>query len=186
MNTASVAAAVDSARTPGLVERLAIALVAAAGLALIFSVATTQLDPGQQAGFALASILLFLVCNRRPGRGMTLFLVTLSATVSLRYIVWRVTETLEFHTVAQGILGIGLACAEAYAITVMALGYIQTGWPLERKPVALPDDIGRWPSVDIFIPTYNEDLSVVRATVLAALAIDWPRDKLQVYGLHTG
>src|SRR6185312_4604722 len=75
---------------------------------------------------------------------------------------------------------------EAYAIAVLALGYVQTVWPLERKPVPLPADSRRWPSVDVYIPTYNEDLSVVRATVLAALSIDWPPDRLQVYILDDG
>ena len=43
-----------------------------------------------------------------------------------------------------------------------------------------------WPSVDIFIPSYNEPLAVVRPTVIAALALDWPRDKLKVYILDDG
>jgi cellulose synthase (UDP-forming) len=58
--------------------------------------------------------------------------------------------------------------------------------PLERKPVPLPDDQEAWPSVDVFIPTYNEPLSVVRATVLAASVLDWPEDKLNVYLLDDG
>jgi cellulose synthase (UDP-forming) len=40
--------------------------------------------------------------------------------------------------------------------------------------------------VDVFIPTYNEPLEVVRPTVLAALALDWPADKLRVYILDDG
>ena len=68
----------------------------------------------------------------------------------------------------------------------MALGYIQTITPLERKPIPLPEDPADWPIVDVYIPTYNEDLSVVRATFLAALTIDWPADKLRVYILDDG
>jgi cellulose synthase (UDP-forming) len=117
---------------------------------------------------------------------MTLFLTILSAIVSLRYIVWRVTETLEFNSALQGILGTGLVLTETYAVVVLALGYIQTVWPLERKPAPLPADPADWPTVDVYIPSYNEDLSIVRATVLAALAIDWPSDKLRVYILDDG
>ena len=29
-------------------------------------------------------------------------------------------------------------------------------WPLQRRPVALPENSELWPMVDIFIPTYNE------------------------------
>jgi cellulose synthase (UDP-forming) len=117
---------------------------------------------------------------------MTLCLTMLSALVSLRYIVWRFTETLEFNTLLQGLLGTGLAMAEAYAIIVMALGYFQTVWPLERKPTPLPADPTTWPTIDVYVPTYNEDLSLVRATVLAAMAMDWPHGKLQVYVLDDG
>ncbi len=43
-----------------------------------------------------------------------------------------------------------------------------------------------WPTVDVFIPTYNEPLSVVRPTVLAAMALDWPADRFKVYLLDDG
>ena len=42
------------------------------------------------------------------------------------------------------------------------LGYFQVVWPLNRQPVPLPKDMSLWPSVDIFVPTYNEDLNVVK------------------------
>ncbi|MGT2491175.1 glycosyltransferase [Cupriavidus basilensis] len=40
--------------------------------------------------------------------------------------------------------------------------------------------------MDIFIPTYNEPLSVVKPTVFAAMSLDWPRDKINVYVLDDG
>ena len=156
------------------------------GLGLAFVAATVNLDPVDQSILAFATALAFFLGNRRKGRRMTLFLTMLSALMSLRYIVWRVTETLEFNTVLQGFLGTGLALAEAYAVVVLALGYIQTMWPLQRQPMPLPDNPADWPTVDVYIPSYNEDLSIVRATVLAAMAIDWPQDKLRVYILDDG
>jgi cellulose synthase (UDP-forming) len=171
---------------PGVMEWGLLALLGICGLGLAVVAASVNLDPTDQSVLAIATGVLFLVCNRRRGRPMTLFLTMLSALVSLRYIIWRITETLEFNTVLQGFLGIGLALAEAYAIIVLALGYIQTVWPLERQPVALPNDPADWPTVDVYVPTYNEDLTIVRATVLAAMAIDWPHDKLRVYILDDG
>jgi cellulose synthase (UDP-forming) len=50
----------------------------------------------------------------------------------------------------------------------------------------MPRDPNQWPSVDVLIPTYNEPLEVVRATLLAAKAIDWPPDKLHVACLDDG
>jgi len=40
--------------------------------------------------------------------------------------------------------------------------------------------------VDIFVPSYNESLEVVKPTVFAALNLDWPADKLKVYILDDG
>ena len=50
----------------------------------------------------------------------------------------------------------------------------------------MPADTSTWPTIDLFIPTYNEDLSVVKPTVMAAMGIDWPRDKLNIVILDDG
>ena len=38
----------------------------------------------------------------------------------------------------------------------------------------------------MYIPTYNEDVAIVRKTALAAMAIDYPTDKKKVYVLDDG
>ena len=72
------------------------------------------------------------------------------------------------------VCGLILLFAETYAWIVLVLGYFQVVWPLNRQPVPLPKDMSLWPSVDIFVPTYNEDLNVVKNTIYASLGIDWP------------
>ena len=134
----------------------------------------------------MTSAIVFFIANRFKSRSVSVFLVVLSLAVSLRYIFWRVTETLDFGSIAELVLGIGLAAAEMYAIVVLVLGYIQTLWPLERKPIPMPEDYALWPTVDVFIPTYNEPMSIVRATVLGAIAIDWPPEKMRVFLLDDG
>ncbi len=177
---------VDDTAVPHGIEWGVIALLGVVGALLVWTAVTVSLDSLHQAALAVGTMLVFLVCNRVPGRPMTLFLMVLSSAVSLRYILWRFTETLDFATPLQGMLGTGLALAELYAFLVLALGYLQMVWPLERKPVPLPADPEDWPTVDVYVPTYNEDLSIVRATVLAAMTLDWPRDKLRVYILDDG
>jgi len=34
---------------------------------------------------------------------------------------------------------------------------VQNAWPLDRKPVPLPDDVSLWPTVDVYIPSYNSN-----------------------------
>jgi cellulose synthase (UDP-forming) len=161
-------------------------VIALVGAMLVLMVATVPLQPRQQAIFAVVTAVAFLIANRFPQRGVTMFLVMLSLAVSLRYLVWRATQTLGFGSRIELLLGTILVLAELYAIIVLVLGYLQTVWPLHRMPVALPDDVDRWPSVDVFIPTYNESLDVVRSTVLGAMAMDWPRDRMRVYLLDDG
>ena len=50
----------------------------------------------------------------------------------------------------------------------------------------LPEDPEDWPAVDLLIPTYNEPLSWCALHALAAMNIDWPADKLNVYILDDG
>ena len=156
------------------------------GVVLLLAVASVPLEPRQQAVLGVVSAALFWAANRFAARRVSIFLVMLSVAVSLRYVVWRITETLDFGSTTELFLGTGLALAECYAILMLVLGYVQTLWPLDRKPIPLPDDPAAWPTVDVFIPTYNEKLAIVRRTVLAAAAIDWPPDKLRVTLLDDG
>ncbi|MDF4821002.1 glycosyltransferase, partial [Vibrio parahaemolyticus] len=79
-----------------------------------------------------------------------------------------------------------LLLAETYSWIVLMLGYFQNIWPLKRKPVSMPPDQSTWPTIDLMIPTYNEDLDVVKATVYASLGVDWPKDKLNIHILDDG
>ncbi len=169
-----------------LASRLIDIVCGVIGAALLVAVATVQLDPRNQAILAVTSAIVFLLANRVKGRGVSVFLVVLSLAVSLRYIFWRMTETLDFASIPEFLLGTGLALAEVYAILVLVFGFIQTLWPLERRPVPMPEDLALWPTVDVYVPTYNEPMSIVRATVLGAIAIDWPPEKLRVYLLDDG
>ena len=82
--------------------------------------------------------------------------------------------------------GLLLLAAETYAWLVLVLGYFQSLWPLNRDPTPLTIPCQDWPSIDIMVPTYNEPLSVVKPTIYAALGIDWPKDKLNIYLLDDG
>src|ERR1700722_858160 len=167
-------------------QNLPLAAMVVVGGFFLGVVVITPLDLVSQALFAVLTILVMLVIRGQPSRGVTLILITLSIAVSTRYIWWRFTETLQFPSEIEAFLGIGLILAELYAWLVLVLGYIQTAWPLHRPPIALPEDVAYWPTVDLFIPTYNEPLSVVQNTVLGALSIDYPLDKLKIYILDDG
>ncbi|KMO09841.1 hypothetical protein QR78_31490, partial [Methylobacterium indicum] len=113
-------------------------LLAGFGLILTLIFVTVLLEPKGQAILAVVCFGLFLLANRRRGRGTTVFLAVLSVLTSFRYMFWRVTDTLTIELSIESFLGLLLIIAECYAVTILVLGYIQNIWPLNRKPVPLP------------------------------------------------
>ena len=161
-------------------------------VAVVFSallmglVISVPLDLQGQILFSLGSFGAALLLSKTPGRLSTLAMIVLSISASSRYIYWRFTDTMGFTHWMDAALGYGLVLAELYAFAVLLIGYFQTAWPLQRRPVPMPTDVSTWPSVDVFIPTYNEPLEVVRQTVFSAMSLDWPKDRLHVYVLDDG
>lgn len=163
--------------------RISIGILLLASFALV---ATTPLSMGPQLLLLSVMWLLSLLVRQLPGYGPGLLLIMLSVVASSRYIWWRCTQTMGLNSGFEEFFGAGLLAAEGYTWLIMLLGYAQNARPLRRKPVALPRDRALWPSVDVYVPTYNEPLDVVRPTVLAALNLDWPAERLKVYLLDDG
>ena len=162
-------------------------VVAAVGAALLLAlVVSVPLDLTGQLIFSAGSFGAALLLSRTPGRLTTLAMIVLSISASSRYMYWRVTDTVGFTNWVDACFGFGLLLAELYAFLVLLIGYFQTAWPLQRRPVPMPQDVDTWPSVDVFIPTYNEPLEVVKQTVFSAMQMDWPGDRLHVYVLDDG
>lgn len=141
---------------------------------------------GAQSLFILILWMLAITMRRLPGRFPSLFLIALSLLASTRYIWWRCTATLNWDDPAGLILGGILLLAELYAWVILILGYFQNIWPLNRKPAPLPADPESWPTIDIMIPTLNEECHIIKTTVYALLGVDWPKNKLNIYILDDG
>lgn len=132
--------------------------------------------------------------SQRVSERLHLFLVWLSILVTLRYLYYRTFNTLNldgwnvnFAGSLNAVFSILLYSAELYAIMTLLLAYFQTLKLRERQPIdmaTVPQN--QWPRVDVYIPTYNEDVEIVRKTAVAALAVDYPRDKKEVYILDDG
>src|SRR4051794_35552292 len=161
------------------------------GLAFLIRMPLSWTD---QAIFSAIIIASCVAIGRvSDSRLVTSTLAMVSIFCTLRYIVWSWSSSITYlNNSGWNVDLIGLAFAmlllgaETYSVTILLLGYFQTARPLKRRPVALPTDTSLWPSVDVFIPTYNEPLEVVRPTVLAAMGIDWPHDRLKIYILDDG
>ena len=167
---------------------LSIALAFVLGLLLIIPLGwREQMIAGS---ILIAGAIALSKTSRSPTVTMSLMAVSMFAT--LRYGYWRAVQTWEGVTSAghlhqwDTVFVFMLLGAEFYAFATLALGYFQTLRPLRRPPVPLTTPPDTWPTIDVFIPTYNEPLDVVRATVLGALALDYPADKFKVFLLDDG
>ncbi|HEU5342389.1 UDP-forming cellulose synthase catalytic subunit [Edaphobacter sp.] len=169
-------------------------LVCVSSIALLCFAATLPLTWPQQTVLGLLSVLFVIWLDRSSNSSLiTLTLMLVSVFSTFRYGLWRLATTVGFfRDPGSNWNGLDaffvclLLAAETYAASVLVLGYFQTLWPLRRTPAPLPDDPAQWPAVDLLITTYNEPLSVVRQTALAAMNIDWPIGKLNIYLLDDG
>ncbi|KQQ65535.1 cellulose synthase [Pseudomonas sp. Leaf127] len=173
------------ARPPGTIKRLKRAGMLV-GTLLFFSIISVPFDLLTQGVFGVMCFFAAVLLRRSASRLAILAMIVLSLVMSLRYVYWRMTSTLGFENSLDMVFGLGLLLAELYALVVLLCGYLQTCWPLRRNPVLMQGAPDTWPVVDVFIPTYNESLSIVKLTLFAAQAIDWPRDKLRVHLLDDG
>lgn len=139
-----------------------------------------------QIVFLSLMLLLAVGLARIKARLALMLLFVISIVVSGRYLWWRCTQTVNTDSMVGIVFSLILLGAEIYAFVVMVLGYFQVCWVLDRKPYPLPEDKALWPHVDIFIPTYNEALDIIKPTVFAAQNLQWPAEKLHVYILDDG
>jgi cellulose synthase (UDP-forming) len=148
----------------------------------------------EQAMLGLLTIAAGIMVGRASQSALvTIALMFFSMLSTLRYAWWRVGAAIDFfHDPGRSWDWFDAACigillsAEMYAFAILFLGFMQTIWPLKRPPVPLPAAPEEWPHVDLLIPTYNEPLSVVKYTAMAAMNVDWPADKLHIYILDDG
>lgn len=112
--------------------------------------------------------------------------LTLGVAMVSRYVYWRTTSTLPpVEDLSNFIPALLLYVAEMYSVTLLALSLfvVSAPHPPRTAPAIAP---GAEPTVDIFVPSYNEDVGLLATTLAAAVAIDYPRDRFKVWLLDDG
>lgn len=163
--------------------------------AVVMFTAAVPIDAQAQVWLAASLLVTMLVVRRlarreeerpRLKQWLRVLLLFLGAYLTARYFFWRALNTLTYYDAASYCAAIALYAAEVYGIAIYLLGMFVNAQPLWREPVPLPADSGRWPSVDVLIPTYDEDPHLLRVTLLAVTRIRYPHDKLHIYLLDDG
>ena len=163
--------------------RLAIAL----GICLFPILTYVFVDLPPRAHIVLSLVLIatgVLVSRKAPS--FRLVVVFMSIGASLRYMLFRASETLAVGSIGDMAVGALLYSAELYALATLITGYFQTAVVRRNLPLPLEVAADRLPTVDVFVPSYAESVEILRPTLLGAMAMDYPPDKLRVYLLDDG
>jgi cellulose synthase (UDP-forming) len=97
--------------------------------------------------------------------------LALGTSMVLRYVFWRTTSTLPPITQPEDFIpGMLLYLAEMYNVVMLALSTFVVARPMPSRPPvgALPTLV---PTVDVFVPSYNEDPELLTYTLAAAKAM---------------
>lgn len=93
--------------------------------------------------------------------------IVFTLSVYLYYLIYRLLYTINPDAL---LLSISFFYAEAHGFIALFLFFFQLWNPIERKSPPAPDVL----SVDVYIPTYNEDVSILEKTALACVNMRYP------------
>lgn len=113
-------------------------------------------------------------------------LLAVASALILRYVYWRTTMTLPPSDDLLNFLpAIILYVCEMYCLVMLGISLFVIADPLERgeAPALAEDDL---PTVDVFVPSYNESPKILSLTLAAAKAMDYPAQRLRIYLLDDG
>jgi cellulose synthase (UDP-forming) len=129
-------------------------------------------------------LTLIFIKNRKES--IKVFIILIAIFVSLRYFYWRTFNTINLDDgIFNAVASVILYLAELYSIIILLLGSFISLRLLERNHINL-EKKEDFLTVDVFIPTYNEPIEIVKTTALAAISMDYPQDKFNVYILDDG
>ena len=107
-------------------------------------------------------------------------LMALYLVIQVCYLIWRFTSTIPFDSTASTAFGSLLLLTEVLAF-MQTFIFIILFWKEEKTIKAEWEAGDLFPSVDIFIATYNEEVSLLEKTIVAATLTDYPAEKRTIY-----
>ena len=131
--------------------------------------------------FLLAQVVMKL--SPQPRTWSRMVVVSILLALMIRYVLWRGLTTLNLADPLNGTFSLGLFFVEIVTIFSVSL---QLYLNLKVKPRHRDADQlsiavleGKYtPSVDIFIPTYNEPDFILRRTIIGCQALDYANKKI--------
>ncbi|MGX5681025.1 glycosyltransferase family 2 protein [Schumannella luteola] len=128
---------------------------------------------GVYAGAVIAAlIVLWIIGRSRPG-AIRRPALAISLGSALVYITWRVAFTIPEDNLAGRIAGIVLVVAEIVGLVQLVASTV-IGWQRFEPRRRTLDGLPSIPSVDVYIATYSESVTVLEPTLAGAMGMHYP------------
>jgi cellulose synthase (UDP-forming) len=129
----------------------------------------------------LLVVTLMLFLTARWYSILKLAFLLCGIALCVRYLHWRLFNTLNFMETGGLFISLSLWFSELYAFSTVLLLAIQVGIGRRWAPRTLPSiPDGYAPTVDVLIPIYSESREILEKTLIAAAAMDYPHKHLYV------
>lgn len=155
--------------------------------ALFLACLTLPVSPEAQIMMSAGCILLVGFVKSVQPYGLARIIAMCFATaVIIRYVFWRTTQTLPpMNDLTSFVPGLLLYGAEMYSVLMLTLSLFVITRPQHERPTPEFSD-EEAPTVDVFIPSYNEPPELLAKTIMAATRMEYPEGRFKVWLLDDG
>jgi cellulose synthase (UDP-forming) len=156
------------------------------GLWGAFPLFVAGLAPASQGALVLAAVVVWaLGLALRPEASQPLAArrsaVLVLSLLALRYLAWRIGDTLNLATPTAAALSLVMLAAE---VVLLTSGFLQLWLTWFRQPPLPPRSLSAvaegaaLPSVDVMVPSYGEPPELIERCLRGCLAMDYPHHRV--------
>jgi cellulose synthase (UDP-forming) len=126
----------------------------------------------------VSTVFATIKISPQPQKWSQAIVISIVLALTIRYVLWRSLATLNLSNPLNGIFSLGLFFLEMLMIVSSSIQlYLMlrvTDRRQEADRMAIAVQSGEYaPSVDIFIPTYNEPAFILRRTIIGCQALNY-------------
>lgn len=126
----------------------------------------------------VSTVFATIKISPQPQKWSQAVVISIVLALTIRYVLWRSLATLNLSNPLNGIFSLGLFFLEMLMVFSSSIQlYLMLGVTDRRREadrMAIAVDSGEYaPSVDIFIPTYNEPAFILRRTIIGCQALNY-------------
>ncbi len=140
-----------------------------------------------EAFYLLLCLVIVLVLYNASKKfySLQLLLIIVSLALSTIYVVWRARYTLVLFPVISATASLLLLGAEFLGYFQQVIFYFLMSRGTNIKKV-YQHELDFYPTVDVFVATYNEPLRILKRTLTACTNLDYPVEQLKIYVCDDG